>query len=284
MTTNEFPKTLYKYYPCNQNSFKSFARNGLYCGYAVDMNDPAECLSGSELLYNDDDLAQISASVNILAGGEGANADLKEMLPLDNSVALAAIRINRNLHIKTFSFCALSEKPDDMLMWSHYANEHRGCVIGFVFPDDIGKNLQPVEYADAPKKLDTEIAARLISAELQNEDEYGEVLKNITIKADCWKYEKEWRLWRSPKAKKDYFYYTIHDNDKLPYIESIIFGVRCNEDVQLAVLKCLGLSYDPKDYKTGELPIYQMEMRYDPLELEPVRCSPDALKGVSSAP
>jgi hypothetical protein len=83
-------------------------------------------------------------------------------------------------------FC-LSRKNDDILMWSHYADHHRGICLGFsTGTESIFGDAQPVTYSDMYPSFnyfDTtpEQRARLI----------------LLTKAAHWAYEEEWRVFRS---------------------------------------------------------------------------------------
>jgi hypothetical protein len=69
------------------------------------------------------------------------------------------------------------EKPCNMLMWSHYTDEHRGCCIEFHFDDENEeKNVYPIKYV---KEIEVN----------QNETAKAILLR----KFEDWKYEKEVR-------------------------------------------------------------------------------------------
>jgi hypothetical protein len=85
---------------------------------------------------------------------------------------------------------SLTERPDNLVMWAHYADQHRGFVLGFdsTHPwfegsDQFRENvLAKVRYADdrPSKGLKT----------LMLEDTY-------LTKSPDWSYEEEWRKFRS---------------------------------------------------------------------------------------
>lgn len=56
---------------------------------------------------------------------------------------------------KEFKVCCFSEKSDEILMWSHYANKHSGLCIGFdlEFLGD-GYVIYPVTYIDKIEPID----------------------------------------------------------------------------------------------------------------------------------
>ena len=83
-------------------------------------------------------------------------------------------------------FC-LSERSDDILMWSHYSASHRGVCFGFrTSGDSILSDLQPVEYSDEyPRIKYFEMTA------------VQRVRKMLLTKAAHWSYENEWRVLRT---------------------------------------------------------------------------------------
>ena len=107
-----------------------------------------------------------------------------------------------------------TERKDNMLMWSHYADRHSGFVLEYdikqvVFPTSDTQPsshpaiLFPVIYSD--KRLDaTHIGKSLMDdflISLKGENNSSIVLPDIFIylkvflnKAKCWGYENEWRL------------------------------------------------------------------------------------------
>ena len=138
---------LYKYYPLNSYTFRSLARRGLYCHYPRKMNDPFECLAILDRKYSKRDLKTIrDLSRNSRYSRVRQLADIKDDRGL-------SIRLNnaRRQRIENFAFCALSEKSDDVLMWSHYCNSHTGFVIGIEIEDS---HLVKVQYKAKLPKLD----------------------------------------------------------------------------------------------------------------------------------
>jgi hypothetical protein len=81
-------------------------------------------------------------------------------------------------------FC-LTEDPDNQLMWVHYAEQHKGFVLGFATSNDFfsehGVIPSKVKYVSAPPQVPS---SSLPPVELS------------LIKSDAWAYEKEWRCVR----------------------------------------------------------------------------------------
>lgn len=78
-----------------------------------------------------------------------------------------------------------SEKWDDILQWSHYADRHRGVCLGF---DVVGPRAKfgKVRYV-------SEKDPRLEKPDLDY------VWRCLTTKFECWSYEQEWRVFTTLK-------------------------------------------------------------------------------------
>jgi Protein of unknown function (DUF2971). len=124
---------------------------------------------------------------------------------------------------------SLSELYDNELMWSHYAEEHKGYVIGFdsLHPffnqkksdSDELRHLQKIEYRDKPPVIN-----------LMNTN--GSEL--FFVKSSKWAYEAEWRMLlplSDATEVIDKNPYAIH-LFKLPAkaIKRIILGVRSSNE------------------------------------------------------
>ena len=94
-------------------------------------------------------------------------------------------------HLNTLGIFSLSEVPDDLLMWAHYAANHTGFVLEFNREhtwfcahrpegDDCG-TLKKVSYADEPSSP--------YLAELKAHEVFY-------TKGKKWEYEREWRIIR----------------------------------------------------------------------------------------
>ncbi len=80
---------------------------------------------------------------------------------------------------------SLSRVPDDILMWSHYANCHKGFCIKF-FDDEKEKFIaraQAILYSDEYPIVNP-----------MKDDHRARLIKTLLRKAKRWEYEKEWRI------------------------------------------------------------------------------------------
>ena len=90
----------------------------------------------------------------------------------------------------------LTLKSKSILMWSHYASEHRGVILEFNLNSTFFNNgyLYKIPYSNKrPKVVSCNIIKKLASNSATSE-EFSEYCKSIFTKASCWKYEKEVRF------------------------------------------------------------------------------------------
>ncbi|MHC4427520.1 MAG: DUF2971 domain-containing protein [Planctomycetota bacterium] len=91
----------------------------------------------------------------------------------------------------------LSERDCSILMWSHYADQHRGVTLGFdsaAMENGFRRPLEQVVYQDGPPRLfDPEVWHRSMIFGLDWEWE-PTGLELVLTKQTDWKYEREWRF------------------------------------------------------------------------------------------
>jgi hypothetical protein len=85
-------------------------------------------------------------------------------------------------------FCA-STKPDDILMWSHYADSHRGICLEFDGTLAFMAHAQKVKYSRERVPINPYVDSREAMME-----------KAFLTKSEHWSYESEWRLIRYEDA------------------------------------------------------------------------------------
>jgi len=140
--------------------------------------------------------------------------------------------------IKNQGIICFSIRKDNMLLWSHYADQHQGYALEFEVNDET------LNYGLSPK-LTTVI--------------YGSTDINITVfnsisevarhKQKVWEYEEEVRL-LTAQGNKLFSWCDLHINtikgkvDIFCSLTGIIFGSRANESTINAIKK-IGLSINP---------------------------------------
>src|SRR6218665_619880 len=108
--------------------------------------------------------------------------------------------------------CCFSERNDSLLMWSHYADEHKGICIEY----DLGSNdeirpfLSPIAYSDTIYKIKT-------FDDLTPLQQIGAML----TKCKDWEYEEEWRYTPIKAFDKD-----LDEKVNVPIPKAVYFGPR----------------------------------------------------------
>ena len=173
---------LYKYRPVNQHTKRIITHNELYFPSPNEFNDPFDCKI--PIWYEGGSREDISTMVrNALPelSTDEQNQIIEELLknPI-NKLDEDMLQI-RN---KNYGICSLTEKKDDILMWSHYAENHSGICLEFkVTTDSLFGSAQKVKYDESYP-----VIRRFDSSAQQQFD------SSFLTKSKQWEYEKEWRI------------------------------------------------------------------------------------------
>jgi hypothetical protein len=218
----EVPQHLYRYRRLNEHTLNFLERGEVYFESPPKYNDPFEIdlvceFRGAALHARDHFESFIRFEVDRVFGGalrsddepslgylswiatQTAKAgDFEEIraalnaLPDDDIEGAKAVvdsfwNKRKEVYAACFGICCFSELPADPLMWAHYANNHKGiCFI--------------IDTRKRPTTDWKRFAYHKVAYEIERSIDviaygYGEAfLKMLLTKAECWKYEKEWRL------------------------------------------------------------------------------------------
>lgn len=171
--------------------------------------------------------------------------------------------------------CCFSKRNDNLLMWGHYADNHKGGIVEFELPQKFADDSFEIVYTDTVPKVD---AYNLYFGDTST------VLKllrsNCRIKSSCWSYEEEIR-----------FVFFISDNYNNPRISNRnILRIR-NDKYALIPFSpklirgiYLGAKFRDADYEKfmsyfrgGELtaPVYKASLKKDTFGLDFVKVQVD---------
>lgn len=121
-------------------------------------------------------------------------------------------------------FCA-SELCDCPLMWSHYADNHRGLCIGYTVPEIEKDNFMKIKYG-GERIIKVSTIAEAMSG---NHSAQSQMDRSILgVKAERWKYENEWRMLGHPGLQSSPL-----------ELSEIIFGLRCDATSKYVIVKSL---------------------------------------------
>lgn len=189
------PAFLYKYYrdqPLNLNSVMS---NKMWYSAPRNFNDAFDCdIAIDEQAIFNNLLPAISGGKTIRKGSPAwiqlKSNQHKQITLLENTFADQK---------SSMGITCLSEVPDSLLMWSHYANNHRGFCVSYNL---LALN-QKLQFSAIPV-LYTQERVCLRSIPLDqgalNKETMSIFIQSLTSKSPEWSYEKEWRIIRDEAA------------------------------------------------------------------------------------
>lgn len=256
------PQKLYKYRSFDVRSLTMVTDHGLFFANPRYFNDPLDC---SLSIYPDINPKKLSELLKSLMGPEREDewnhdvacairhateeGDIKVPgKPRDYLIRMLTghieAEVSREFDAK--GVLSFSETWESVLMWSHYADEHRGICLEFDTSELPHPNLAPVRYdGDRSVKASDVYAWRVV-----NDSPSGATVfdSHFHSKAPDWHYEQEWRdIAAKPGPCGDY------------RISGICFGFRCEHAVKVAVSKMLG--------RNSDVDLYEVWMSPDNYEL-----------------
>ncbi len=246
---------LYKYYPCSYNSITALMRKGLWCHFPKYMNDPFESLGYQPNIISTQQINELRKYIN----SSGTQLALKFKVFNDNQMR-DYFGKRKQILLEKFAFCALSENYDDILMWSHYADSHKGFVLGIEFPDlEKRPAIQKVRYLKKEEEEDVDLIKIFKFMEGDN-SLFNYAMSTISVKSFHWSYEEEWRIWTDDKGFNSY------ENN----LKEIIFGIRTSDDQIHDVFNATAVFGDDHP-----LELSRMQYKDDPIGLKKVSLFPE---------
>lgn len=154
-----------------------------------------------------------------------------------------------------FKICCLCTDYKNKLMWSHYADSHKGICIEYDFSEYHANKNQPmpVYYSKTRPKFPWHAA---IESSLETQSEaIVHFMKALLTKDKTWSYENEWRLIMQSKAGVDKI--------PAPPIKCIYLGALCspnNTDKIIKAAKKLNIQVKRMTIDRGEYELHAVEI------------------------
>jgi hypothetical protein len=98
--------------------------------------------------------------------------------------------VGRDYYDQNFGILSLTEAPDNLLMWSHYGDSHKGVVLGFDETHSFFQGAEIVAGLSRLNRVEYSQKRPVLSATTRNNP------KVFLRKSTEWTYEREWRLIR----------------------------------------------------------------------------------------
>ncbi|WMN86249.1 DUF2971 domain-containing protein [Vibrio parahaemolyticus] len=217
------PKLLYKYRAVNEYSLKNLEEDSIWLSDPRNFNDPYDCsfkktdeldpydprvvidmaLSSGIITSEDHD------SIDAILSSDNPTTTLMELSYPDRPEyaktigdALSATIKEHGLGIiselsenmkQAFKVCCFSENPTSILMWSHYADYHKGFCIAYDFGELGNEDLRTRMLYPAIYSNNMFDASGIFSKN-KTVNNILYINQAALIKSREWEYEKEWRL------------------------------------------------------------------------------------------
>jgi hypothetical protein len=188
---------LYKYRSLSGRSAEFVERlllhDELYFPQPLEFNDPFDCCPVASLDVTEDQFTNYLDGLYKRMAPRLTRADRRRKVSdvlrdFRNHKSKMAIDVTNKVMaeaVNSAGVLSLSAKPDHVLMWSHYADSHRGICIRFQASSTtpfFGRAQRVIYQPDRP----------VLNVILDSRDARAE--KALLTKADFWSYEEEWRI------------------------------------------------------------------------------------------
>ena len=197
------PSRLFKYQPCSDHALENLRQHSLWYSHPNDFNDPFDCSVPPTIVNcnSEEEWLSVYLRHETFARQKNPNHTIGMRYPLRRETnqgfkkkALDTSRKNaQDIFLNrrtTAGISCLSENNLSLVMWSHYADFHKGFCLEFdtVFPPF--SEAKAVQY-----ELDLHINT-LSPYDVYIDRNLEPFVKFFLIKATDWQYEHEWRMIR----------------------------------------------------------------------------------------
>lgn len=187
-------KRLYKYKGISSTGLSDiFSQNKIYLTNPTTFNDPFDCRP--QITIHRDPYKQKKYFKKLLKkrNPELSKTDINQLLKNNNKLELIKSPEGLKSLYKDFisgiGIYCLSEKPDDILMWAHYAKSHTGICLEF----DVTK-VSTLFWESFKVRYQQNFP--IVNMMLIGDSK--ELLKALLVKSSHWNYEEERRILMPP--------------------------------------------------------------------------------------
>lgn len=219
------PKKIYKYCKVTEHNLNNLENNQISLNFPINFNDPFDCamcidwqqsiktlfIQNKDKYFQNIDVKTKSEILERINNGEAPEEVIinvlnpskdarknQQFLEFTNELQKTYINeISNKFQVKALVSC-FSDKSDNILMWSHYTDNHKGFCVEYDISnrdlqnDDFINMLHPVVYTKDFLNIDY--------SQIQLKYVIGFCL--VLQKYIDWQYENEYRLIMNPKEKR----------------------------------------------------------------------------------
>lgn len=187
------PASIYKYFNDSYQSWENIKNNKLWYSAPTRFNDVFDC----DITCDEKKLYESILKMCPDARNARIGSPMWKQLKAATKDAHLGMQTTFQKLRSTTGICCFSEHDNSLLMWAHYANDHRGLCVEY---DLLETNKQlhftpiPVIYSNQRVSFDSLDATSI--------EQYATklLIDSLTTKSPEWSYEKEWRIIRDDAA------------------------------------------------------------------------------------
>lgn len=135
------------------------------------------------------------------------------------------IKENHKRNVEAAGVFCCSKENNDIKMWSHYADKHKGVCLEY----DILKDSKTFDFVNSPEYINSPLL-RVDLYQALNDQKSSLMQGSLLTKSDLWENEKEQRLIKLESAGKK-----IEINPDC--LKSVIFGLKCEKEKKEELIK-----------------------------------------------
>lgn len=208
----QVPRYLYKYWPVS-SVLRFLGNHKIMFSQYTDFNDPFECAANVDADNSADEWEVYLKSQN--ASAKNIHDALNE---ITKNPGKAAATIRNAIHATIINcgiFCMTSQ-PDNLLMWAHYADWHKGACLKFDLLEDVSSFNFPkaVKYSNEYYR-------------------YNYLREQTNASIAIWHKSEDWAYEQEHRVIKLGFHGLCEVNPNA--VKEIIFGCRCSDGDKSAI-------------------------------------------------
>ena len=190
------PASLYKYYRNTVENLDAVKNNKMWYSAPCNFNDVFDCDISIDDKKVFNEALKLFPDKRGIRPGSNAWKNFRATM----NQQLRALRSQFDELRNTTGVSCLSESENSLLMWAHYANNHRGFCVEYDLLE-INRILNfsavPVIYSEGRTCFD------FFDPQTIEKDTLKLFIQSLTSKSPEWSYEKEWRIVRDQGACGD---------------------------------------------------------------------------------
>lgn len=250
---------VHKYFSIDERLVNSLVSGEIWFSDPEDFNDPYDCNLD---VHTELTLDEIKKYMNLTASTYGWELPPRSIINEFHINQKTRFSEIYRKEIKNYGISCFSLRDDSLLMWSHYANKHKGICLTFntKLDENLFKTIFPVLYTEQYPEFN------IVKEALKNNSIDQSLAANsmffmLGFKSIDWLYEKELRLVRQKQS--DNPFRGLVKFNKLS-LTDIKFGTKTSDQDMHRICKILSLSeYYHVNVWRARLSNFEFKVEYD---------------------